>query len=361
MDNRELAAMLNAYFNWNKCRMHCFVGMLLALMKVRTINLTELACGFSSLANIESRYKRIRRFFKEFTIDFTHLASWVIYFFDLSGKSLTLSMDRTNWKWGTKDINILMLSIVYKGIAIPLLWRLLDKRGNSDTAERIEMIERFIRQFGKSTLEVLLADREFVGNVWFEWLLNEGIHFCIRIKSNCITTNARGLETIVDALFYDLKPGEQKILPNKRKLWKQKVYLCGLRLTNGELLVVATDESMLEPILTYGKRWEIECLFACLKSKGFNFEDTHITKLDRIEKLLVLLTIAFCWAYKTGEWRNEQKEIKIKKHGRKAISYFRYGLDILRDLVLNGSASMVHIGKTVRDFFILQQPTVIME
>jgi len=83
--------------------------------------------------------------------------------------------------------------------------------------------------------------------------------------------------------------------------------------------------------------------------KGFNFEDTHITKLDRIEKLLALLIIAFCWAYKTGEWRNEQKEIKIKKHGRKARSYFRYGLDILRDLVLNDSASMVHIGKTVRD------------
>ena len=101
MENSELAAMLNAYFKWNKCRMHCFVGMLLALIKVRTINLTELACGFSSLASIESRYKRIRRFFKEFTIDFTQLASWVIYFFDLSGQSLTLSMDRTNWKWGT--------------------------------------------------------------------------------------------------------------------------------------------------------------------------------------------------------------------------------------------------------------------
>jgi hypothetical protein len=264
MENHELVSILNAYFNWNKCRMHCFVGMLLALIKVRTINLTELACGFASLANIESRYKRMKRFFKEFTIDFMRLSSWVIYFFNLSGQSLTLSMDRTNWKWGTKNINVLMLSIVYKGIAIPLMWRLLDKRGNSDTAERIDMIERFIRQFGKSMIAVLLADREFVGNVWFAWLLNEGIHFCIRIKSNCITTNARGLETTIDALFYDLKAGEQK-------------------------------------------------------------------------------------------------EIKIKKHGRKAISYFRYGLDILRDLVLNDITSIRHIGRTVRDFFILQLPEVIME
>jgi hypothetical protein len=358
MESCEIVSMLNTYFNWNKCRMNCFVGMLLALIKVRTINLTELACGFESLASIESRYKRIKRFFKEFTFDFTRLASWVIYFFNLNGQPLKLSMDRTNWKCGIKDINILMLSVVYKGIAIPLLWRLLNKRGNSDTAERIDMIDRFIRQFGKSAIEVLLADREFVGDVWFAWLLNEGIHFCIRIKSNCITTNARGLETTIDALFYDLKPGEQKILADKRKLWKQRVYLSGLRLVDGELLIVATDKLMVEPILTYGKRWEIECLFACLKSKGFNFEDTHITKLDRIEKLLALLTIAFCWAYKTGEWCNEQKKIKIKKHGRKAISYFRYGLDTLRDLVLNGITSMRHIGKTVSDFFILQLPTV---
>ncbi|TID57720.1 IS4 family transposase, partial [Legionella pneumophila] len=37
-----------------------------------------------------------------------------------------------------------------------------------------------------------------------------------------------------------------------------------------------------------------------------------MTQPDRIEKLLVLLTIAFCWAHKTGEWQHVQKAIKIK-------------------------------------------------
>ena len=183
----------------------------------------------------------------------------------------------------------------------------------------------------------LLADREFVGDDWFNWLLTEGIPFCIRIKGNVITTNARGLEVGIDRLFYDLKPGEHRVIQNKRKLWKQQVYLSALRLTDGELLIVATDSLMPDPILHYAKRWEIETLFSCLKSRGFNFEDTPITILERIEKLLVLLTIAFCWAYKTGEWRHTQKAIKIKKHGRKAISYFRYGLDLLRDAALNGT------------------------
>ncbi len=48
--------------------MTCFVGMLLALIKVRTVNLIELACAFDSEALLDSRYKRIKQFFTGFTI-----------------------------------------------------------------------------------------------------------------------------------------------------------------------------------------------------------------------------------------------------------------------------------------------------
>lgn len=41
-------------------------------------------------------------------------------------------MDRTNWKFDEANINILMLGITYKGIAYPLLFSMLDKRGNSN-------------------------------------------------------------------------------------------------------------------------------------------------------------------------------------------------------------------------------------
>ena len=132
MDSNELRDILNGYFGWNKARMACFVGMLIALFKVRTINLTELACGFSSNATIDARYKRIKRFFKDFTIDFSLIALWVIQFFGLTNKPFYLSTDRSNWQWGKKNINILMLSITYKGIAIPLFWSLLVQIGLDD-------------------------------------------------------------------------------------------------------------------------------------------------------------------------------------------------------------------------------------
>ena len=337
MESNELRDILNGYFGWNKARMACFVGMLMALFKVRTINLTELACGFLSNATIDSRYKRIKRFFKDFTIDFPLVASWVVQFFGLSNKPLYLSMDRTNWQWGKKNINILMLSITYKGIAIPLFWSLLDKKGNSNTEERIALMERFIAQFGKDKIAALLADREFIGSDWFRWLKKKRINFVIRIKKNLLTTDSRGRTVYVKALFRGLRPTEERILWGSRDLMGEMVYLSALKMPDGDLLIVATNEQSGFAIKKYGMRWEIETLFACLKSKGFNFEATHITKPERIEKLLVLLTIAFCWAHKTGEWKHEQKPIEIKKHGRKAVSYFRYGLDVLRDIVLNGT------------------------
>ena len=35
-----------------------------------------------------------------------------------------------------------MLGIVHEGVAFPLLWTMLDKRGNSNSDERIDLLER---------------------------------------------------------------------------------------------------------------------------------------------------------------------------------------------------------------------------
>lgn len=331
----ELEGILKQDLGWNKARLACFARMLISLLTIRSVNLSKLAVLFSSAAQISSRYRRLQRFFALFCFDYDQIASLLFKLFFISGESWYLTVDRTNWQWGKSDINVLMLGIVYRGAAIPIYWELLDKCGNSDTAERIALIKRFIDRFGKDCIGGLLADREFIGGDWFNWLLKEEIPFYIRIKKNHITTNAQGLEVEISALFYGLSPQEKRILKGKRQLFGEAVYLAGLRQDDGELLIIATSEPPENAIELYALRWQIETLFGCFKGRGFNFEDTHITTLDRIKKLLVLLAIAFAWAHKTGEWRHETiKKIKIKKHGRLAVSYFRYGLDFMADAII---------------------------
>jgi len=79
----------------------------------------------------------------------------------------------------------------------------------------------------------------------------------------------------------------------------------------------------------------IETLFAALKSRGFNLEDTHVQDPERLSRLLALLSLAFTWAFVVGLWQASVKELKLKKHGYPPKSVFRRGLDILCRLVTN--------------------------
>ena len=160
----------------------------------------------------------------------------------------------------------------------------------------------------------------------------------MRIKKNLLTTDSRGRTVSVKTLFRGLKPTEIRALYGNREIMGQTVYVEAMKLPDGELLIVASNDIPGNLITKYAFRWEIETLFSCLKGRGFNFEDTHIIDRARIKKLIVLLAIAFCWAHKTGEWRHEQRPIRIKRHGRAEVSLFRYGLDYLVDALANLSS-----------------------
>ena len=57
-------------------------------------------------------------------------------------------------------------------------------------------------------------------------------------------------------------------------------------------------------------------LFRELQSGGFNIKATHVTDIERLEKLYSLTIITFVCCYNIGDCLNENiQKIKIKKHG----------------------------------------------
>jgi hypothetical protein len=79
-----------------------------------------------------------------------------------------LCLDRSNWKFGKKNINYLVLSWrISKKISIPLMFVELDKAGNSNTQERVDLLKNFDEVFGFLRIKSLMADREFIGKKWF--------------------------------------------------------------------------------------------------------------------------------------------------------------------------------------------------
>lgn len=290
----ELQHIPNQHFKWNKARISYLTFMMIALLFKQTSNLAKLSTLFMNEAQPQSSYRRIQRFLSKHYIDFNHVAQFIFQLFHFNQVSLTL--DRTNWKWGKKNINILMLALVYKGIAIPLFWLLLNKRGNSCSIERIALIKRFIRVFGKDKIHQILADREFVGEKWFNWLNKNEIKFCIRVRKNSKVSNRYGQLVQVHSLFHNLRKGQQIQHDRQVKIDGVNVYLSVLKLQDGELLIVATNHNDADALVSYAKRWEIETLFSCLKSRGFNLEDSHLTDMKKIKKLLVVMPSLFVGA-----------------------------------------------------------------
>ena len=319
--------------NWNAKRIEFLALFITALIKVRTVNLAEIARVFPGRAAADSKFRRIQRFLSGFNLPFNDIAKLVAA--GLPQGRWILAIDRTNWQFGKTVINLLVLGVVYQGTAVPLLWIPLNKKGNSDTAERIELLDRFLTLFGRERIAYVTADREFTGSAWLQWLIWQGIGFSIRIKSNTLAAGKDGVPAQIIRQFVRLPAGTKRLLKNI-EIWGCTVNAEGMRLKEGGYLIVISDKTS-GIINSYKARWNIETMFGCLKSRGFRFEDTHLKDPERISKLLALLALAFLWAVQAGAWLiTRGKAVPFKKTLRRPLkSIFRHGLDYLREMLFN--------------------------
>ena len=327
-----LRQTLKPLLGWHGARLNFLSLFLIALLRVKTVNLVEIATGFRSKATTDSNYKRLQRFFSKFDLDYTLIAQAVVKLMNIP-QPWVLSVDRTQWSFGQTHFNLLVLGIVHDGVAFPIVWDALDKKGNSNSQERMDLIDRFYQIFPEAEVSFLTGDREFVGKEWLTYLLLEPkIPFCLRIReSDMIDNGKRQLRASI--IFSNLKPGQTRTLSGKKGVWGRLVYVSALRLDDGKFLILITPNPCPTAISDYGKRWGIETLFGMFKTRGFCLESTHFRNSQRLNKLFALMSLALCWAIKTGEWLHQLKPIKIKKHGRLAKSIFRNGLNHLRSIL----------------------------
>ncbi len=242
-----------------------------------------------------------------------------------------IAIDRTEWQLGKRWVNVLMLSICYRGVAIPLFWTVLETKGSSDNAERRAILQAFIDEFGAESIKFVTADREFASKEWLKYLVERKIGYRLRIKANTSITDKRGNRMRASKLCRTLQNGQRVEFRRERKLWNQAVFVAACCKADGDHVIVIASERSGKVLLEYGMRWQIETLFGCIKTRGFRLEETHLTKANRVSKLLSLLTLATVWALLSGELANKETPPKIKKHGRADKSIFRLGFDTLRN------------------------------
>lgn len=296
---------------------------------MRTVNLVEIAVCFEGRAQVSSNYKRIQRFLRCFEIELPELARLVLALMSRE-PPFVLCLDRTEWQFGRRWLNVLMLSIATDSVSIPLLWLVLEKKGCSNFLERKRLFEEYLKAFGGESVKYLAADREFASKAFLKYLHEKRINYRIRLKQNAQITDKRGKRMRASKLLQTSREGVILNCRRWRKLWDLKVAIAAVRREKNELVIVVSSEATGEILSEYALRWQIETLFGCLKTRGFCLEETHLTNGERVSRLLGLLNLAFCWSLLAGELICRRKRLKLKKHKRLEKSVFRVGFDYLR-------------------------------
>lgn len=332
----DLFQSIKNHISFHPARLESLFSMIQGLCMFQSVYLRQLAYGIPGSAALDSKIRRLQRFFQYQTFDYVTTGKLILSLFNLPD-SLTLTLDRTDWMFGKTPINILVLGVLIGDMSVPMAFSLLNKKGNSNTMERTSLIKLLLKIIPASRIHCLLADREFIGKEWFQLLIKKGIPFAIRIKSSTKMRDSRtGKQITVGEYYQSVRRGNYVIAT---QIWEQTTYLMfkknGKALPNVVFLAVSAKDMKTSWIKKYRKRWSIERMFLSLKTHGFNLEQTHLINPERLRKLVAVMAIAFAVCCRAGKFLNEKVPIPIKNHGRKLYSIFTYGLNWIKERLSN--------------------------
>ncbi len=309
-----------------------------------TVNLNKLKNQIGIILGNEttqsdSHYRRLTRFFDAPL----HLKSLWKYLLKISVEALILRldqrgghkyllMDATSWEFGIIRFQFLFLSIVYEGISIPIFFVNLSKKGHSNFDER----KRFL-QMANTLLPLkgmtLLADREYIGRKWFNFLVNElSLNFVIRIPQGDYKTD---LGYLYGQFIRDIKKGKTKAITIE--IGESTFQLIGTKNRNPEnadddLLILMTNlpNKKHKIIAIYGLRWQIECMFKCMKTNGFNLEELGFSNPNKVRLMLCIVIACYVLCVCEGIKKIKQKSKKTTKNEKEnRISIFHQGYEIV--------------------------------
>ena len=286
-----------------------------------------------------SHYKRLTRIFAGYAFSSLWIALLGYVFQKLRLKSDYLLLDGTSWDKGNTRLNYITLCVVYGGIAIPIYWEDLRKKGVSNQKERKRLLKKAMKYFNLEG-KTLLADREYIGTDWFKFLIESKINFDIRIrvksyKSSVDASPGKSYEELEAKALRSKKPG---------KAVGKRIVLDGMELTfvivknpnpnaKDKLIYLLSSLDKAPAVISamYLIRWQIETCFKHLKSNGFDLEKANVKGKARQKLLMAIVVFAYTLSVTEGLKDYEKVPYKTYPNGKvyKAISVFRHGLDKL--------------------------------
>ncbi len=310
----------------HKKRQEFLCDMIQGIISSRSVIFSEIADKTDKPIQVSSVERRIQDFFAKVSLDYQQVAVFLMSF--VPHPQLTLSIDRTEWDFGQTQVNVLCAVVSIGKMAVPVYFEMLDNNsGNSNADQRIALFQSLVAVVGKQRIQMLVMDREFIGQKWLSWLKSERIPFCVRVPKHHSILLATGQRVWAEEAFTD----------DDIECYQQDVVVDGVAVNlslsydeKGELLYLIGTTLPQTLRSWYKRRWAIEVFFQALKQRGFNLEDSCLRCIVKYRKLFAIVSIAYtiCWA--TGIEDGKVNPVRTKKHGYPQYSVFRRGLNLMR-------------------------------
>jgi len=272
-----------------------------AAMRVGRVSLAEIGRCLLGATTAKHRIKRTWRFTANTRVEVSDAMRGVIarLLKRHKRKPLLVALDWTD----IRDFHTLMAAAVMKGRAIPLLWATYPKwklfrSQNSFEEGLLRLLRTMIPPHVPVTL---LADRGFGRTELGRLCQSLDFHYVIRITPDVWVRADRYRGKLLD---YPVKKGicrmlrhveyrkQNPLVQNVIVRWKR-----GLPSRRDEcwFLMTDLDQSPLRLSELYGKRMTVEELFRDDKNRrnGFALRNTQIQRADRIDRLLLILALAY--------------------------------------------------------------------
>lgn len=271
-----------------------------AAMRVQRVSLANI--GRAMLGTSKHQIKRCWRFCANPRVGSADAMQGIVAkLLEKRKKRLQVAVDWVD----IKGFQTLMASVALKGRSIPICWASTTNHVYDGLRSRNAFEESLLlvlRSMIPSTIKVIvLADRGFGRTALATFCQQQGLGYVIRIQPK-VTVRLHGFYGKL--LDYPVYKGIAKVLKRVRYRSDETVvqnvvvhWRKNLPKKRDECWFLMTDQtgSAQQICRLYGQRMTIEQLFRDHKSKrnGWSLRDTKITLPERLDRLLLILAIAY--------------------------------------------------------------------
>ena len=300
---------------YHKSRREGLATLAGVMLDVRSANLMELSAALPrEIGTAHDRYQYMERQLKndktDVDVTIKPYALEVIERLSARGETIVLQMDQSH----INDVNeVLMLSVRLRKRALPVAWRVKSTQGNIGIGVQKELLDSVKAWMPEGASILLAADRFYGTAQLIDWCQKAGWSYRIRMKGNLTLDHEDGELTTGDVVT---------LLP--QGIIGAELYGSGVTTNVGVLhekghkepWIIAMDaQPSRYTTLDYGMRWGIENMFSDFKSRGFGLMQSHIQIPARLERLILVISIALYWAVSCGAFAEQEAANSGSKRG----------------------------------------------